>query len=87
MKKEEAGILAFTEKWNLPFETFSEEELKGVEGDFSASEFVRNITGVDNVCERSAVLASGQGKLIQKKIGADGVTTAFALRDWRIRFE
>ena len=87
LKKEEAGILAFTEKWNLSFETFSEEELKGVAGDFSASEFVRNITGVDNVCERSAVLASGQGKLIQKKIGADGVTTAFALRDWRIRFE
>lgn len=87
LKKEEAGILALAESWQLPFESFSEEELRTAEGSFTASAFVKSITGVENVCERSAVLASGQGELIQKKTGADGVTTALAVREWRICFE
>lgn len=87
LKKEEPGILALAEHWGLPFQTFEGEKLREVPGDFSASEFVSSVTGVDNVCERSAVLASGYGKLIQRKKGADGVTTALAVEKWRIRFE
>lgn len=87
LKKEEPGILALAKEWGLDFVTFSEEELRQVPGEFSSSAFVNGITGVDNVCERSAVLASGQGKLLQKKVGAEGVTTALAEREWRIRFE
>lgn len=87
LKKEEQGILRLAEQWKLPFVTYTEEELRNVPGDFEASEFVKQITGVDNVCERSAVLASGQGNLIQRKHGADGVTTALAVRDWRMYFE
>ena len=45
------------------------------------------LTGVDNVCERSAVLGCGQGTLIRKKTGRDGVTTALAAGNRRIRFE
>ena len=66
---------------------FTEEELKTVKGEFTPSKFVKKITGVDNVCERSAVLASGQGTLIRKKTGRDGVTTALAAGNRRIRFE
>ena len=48
------------------------------------SPFVRKITGIDNVCERSAVLAGG--RLIKKKKAADGVTVALAAADWRAVF-
>jgi cobalt-precorrin 5A hydrolase len=87
LKKEEPGLLALSGEWNIPFVTFEEEELKQAAGDFTPSAFVKQITGVENVCERSAVLASGQGRIIQKKAGGNGVTTALALRDWRIQFE
>ena len=87
IKKEEPGFLALSEKWKIPFLTYSGEELRKVPGDFTNSSFVKQITGVDNVCERSAVLASGHGTLIEKKQAADGVTAAVAVKNWRIRFE
>ena len=47
LKKEEPGILALSEAWSLPFQTFAEEELKAVKGEFTPSKFVEKITGVD----------------------------------------
>ena len=87
LKKEEVGLLSLAEVWQLPFLTFTEEELKAVQGEFTPSQFVKKITGVENVCERSAVLGCGQGTLIRKKTGRDGVTTALAAGNRRIRFE
>lgn len=87
LKKEEQGILEFSERFQIPFRTFSEEVLQAVAGDFSASTFVQGVTGVDNVCERSCVFASNYGKLIQKKKAMDGVTTALAMKDWSVHFE
>ena len=87
LKKEEVGLLSLAEAWQLPFLTFTEEELKAVQGEFTPSQFVKKITGVENVCERSAVLGCGQGTLIRKKTGRDGVTTALAAGNRRIRFE
>lgn len=87
LKKEEVGLLSLAETWHLPFLTFTEEELKAVQGEFTPSQFVKKITGVENVCERSAVLGCGQGTLIRKKTGRDGVTTALAAGNRRIRFE
>lgn len=87
LKKEEKGLLALAKRLQIPFETFSEEKLRQVQGTFSASPFVQNVTGVDNVCERSAVLGSHPGILIQKKTGRDGVTTALAAAEWRSYFE
>ncbi|MDO4305653.1 MAG: cobalt-precorrin 5A hydrolase [Eubacteriales bacterium] len=87
LKKDEPGMLSLSEIWKIPFVTFTGEELAAVPGEFTPSSFVRQVTGVDNICERSAVLASGQGRLIQKKTSGCGVTTALAVRDWRIRFE
>ena len=48
---------------------------------FTASEFVSSVTGVDNVCERSAVLACG-GKLIKAKTAGEGVTMALAAAEY-----
>lgn len=90
LKKEEPGLLAFCEKRGLPFVAFSAAELAAVEGDFPASDFVRQVTGVDNVCQRAAVLGSG-GALIGTRYSGNGVTMALAegpfSPDWRWKNE
>lgn len=87
LKAEEKGILSFAEKYQIPFYTYSAEELSAVEGDFTESSFVASVTGVSNVCERSAILASDGGTLLLKKSGKDGVTVAIALEEYDISFE
>ncbi len=87
LKKEEPGLLELSKRWNLPFVTASAQELNTVPGEFTPSGFVREVTGVDNVCERSAVWAADRGILIRRKRAGDGVTAALALKEWRLRFE
>ena len=86
LKQNEPGLLAFCRAHDLELETFSAAQLGAVTGEFSASEFVEQVTGVDNVCERAAVLGSG-GTLCLKKRAGDGVTMAVAAvpfaPDWR----
>ena len=51
--------------------------LRAVSGDFVPSSFVESVTGVDNVCERSAVLLAGKnGGLLIGKHKKEGVTAA-----------
>lgn len=78
LKKNEPGLLAFCEERRLPLRTFSAGELAAVEGDFPASDFVREVTGVDNVCQRAAVLGSG-GNLFGTRYAKNGVTVALAV--------
>ena len=86
LKQNEEGLLTFCKnhRWNIQF--FSAEQLQAAPGPFTASSFVQSITGVDNVCERAAVLASGGSIRIPKQAGG-GVTFALALRpfapNWR----
>lgn len=87
LKKEEPGLKAFCEKWQLPLLTYTGDELGQLEGEFTPSAFVNRITGVDNVCERSACLASGHGTLLVKKQAGNGVTVACAVEDWSVDFE
>ncbi len=87
LKKDEAGIRKLAESLGVSFVTYDSEALKKVSGTFSASAFVKDVTGVDNVCERSAVLAAGNGILIRKKRLGRGVTAAVAAGNRRIRFE
>ena len=84
LKRDEAGLQALCRKWNVPFLTYSAEELNAADGDFSASAFVRKTTGTDSVCERAAVTCGGA--LIVKKIAADGMTFALTKREEAIRF-
>lgn len=88
LKKEEPGLLAFCEAWKLPFQTYTAAELEDVEceGGFTESSFVRQITGVGNVCERSALLAAGRKKLFQRKVAQNGVTVAIALEEYTVNF-
>ncbi len=84
LKANEPGLLSLTEKKGWKFRTFSAEELRVVPGIYQASAFVQSVTGVDNVCERSAKLASNYGKIIIEKHGACGVTVACAEKDWSV---
>ena len=86
LKKYEKCILAFSDKYQIPFVTYSAEELKQAEGVFTSSDFVKSITGVDNVCERSASLGSGNGTRILSKTSGSGFTCALSMRDWKCRF-
>jgi cobalt-precorrin 5A hydrolase len=78
-KKEEAGLIEFCEEQDIPLVCFSAEELLAVKGDFTASSFVASVTGVENVCERAAVLGSHLGELVVTKQTYDGVTVAVAI--------
>lgn len=83
LKKEEAGLLEFCETRKVPFEAYAAEELQAVPGTYSASEFVSGVTGVDNVCERSAVKYASEhgandGELLLRKQAYGGVTVALS---------
>ena len=79
LKAGEPGLLGFCENHGWKLETFSAEELAAVAGDFSSSPFVAATVGVDNVCERAAVLGSDGGELVCRKDVGDGATFAAAL--------
>lgn len=84
LKAEESGLLAFCQEQKLPVTFYSAEELKAIPGDFTSSAFVQSITGVDNVCERAALI--GAEKLIVKKTARNGVTVALAEEHWEVHF-
>lgn len=86
LKAHEPGLISFCAHHNWPFTTFTTEELAAVSGTFSHSEFVQQATGVDNVCERSAVLGSG-GTLLVPKTVQQGVALAVATKPWTIDFK
>lgn len=85
LKKDEPGLLAFAREAGIPMAFYSAEELRKIEGEFTPSEFVRSVTGVDNVCERAAL--TGGGELVIKKTARDGVTVAAAVEKYEVRFD
>jgi cobalt-precorrin 5A hydrolase len=82
LKKDEPAILDFCRERGIPFLTYGAEELRGVQGSFSFSQKVLEVTGVDNVCERAAVLAAGFGSaggvLLRSKTRYPGISLALA---------
>lgn len=76
LKAEEQGLLLLAQKLKVPFITYTAQQLNTLEGEFSSSDFVRSITQVDCVCERSACAEGGE--LLVKKQALDGVTIAIA---------
>lgn len=77
VKKDEGAFLRFCERYRLPLVTFSAQALRAVPGVFTHSDFVQHTVGVDCVCERAAVLASG-GHLLMGKTAQSGMTFALA---------
>lgn len=90
LKQDEEGIKEFCRKHKIKTEFYTADELKNVDGEFTPSDFVCKTVGVDNVCERAAVKASKNGKLILPKQARNGVTVAIAAKNEKeivIRFE
>lgn len=76
IKKNEKAIIRLAEKYRIPFITYSPEELSSIEEVSSRSEFVKKVTGVDNVCERAARMYCPDGLLIRGKCIRKGMTVA-----------
>ena len=85
LKSDEEGLVGFCRERKFPVSFYSAEELRAVQGEFTTSEFVKSVTGIDNVCERAALV--GAEKLIVKKTAMNGVTVAVAAEHWEVRFE
>jgi len=85
LKRDEPGLLDFAREAGVPLAFYSAEELREIKGEFTPSEFVRSVTGVDNVCERAAL--TGGGELIIKKTARDGVTVAAAAEKYEVGFD
>lgn len=84
LKAEEPGLLEFCEEQKIPIQFYTAGELKSITGEFTPSAFVQSVTGVDNVCERAALI--GAEKLIAKKTARNGVTVALAEGHWEVHF-
>lgn len=84
LKADEAGLLKYCKDHGLSSIFYTAAELQKVPGEFTPSEFVQSITGVDNVCERAALI--GAEKLIVKKTALNGVTVAIAAETLEVRF-
>ena len=85
LKKDEAALIELAKNYRVPTHFYTSEELMALEGDFSKSEFVKSVTSVDCVCERSAVKPFG-GELIRRKTAKDGMTIAICRRPMELRF-
>ena len=93
LKRWEPAMLSLAGKLEIPFYVYSAEALNMLKGNFSASDFVKKTTGVDNVCERAALAGllekQEKGGLYIRKTSFDGITFALAgtVTDRRIDFE
>lgn len=84
LKRDEEGLLAYCAAQGWPVSFYSAAQLAALEGPFTPSERVLRITGVDNVCERAAMM--GARRLVAPKTALNGVTVAVAEEDWTAHF-
>lgn len=88
IKRDEQGLLDFCAAHNWGARFYPAAQLMALGGEFTGSDFVQKTVGVDNVCERAAMVSAGPGaKLILRKTISGGVTMAAATEDWRVCFE
>ena len=86
IKKDEEAILQLARDLRVPSRFYSSGELNSLEGEFTSSQFVRSVTDVDCVCERSAAMAAGGNDFLLRKTAEDGMTVAVCLRQISPRF-
>ncbi len=78
IKRDEAGLIEFARDSGLKLIFFTKEQLNSVEN-VSHSDAVMKATGAKGVSEPAAILASGNGRLLVRKMKWKDVTTAIAL--------
>ncbi|MEG0919028.1 MAG: cobalt-precorrin 5A hydrolase [Anaerovoracaceae bacterium] len=79
LKKDEEGLIEFAKDLNSELMFFTSQQLEEAKGEFPPSDFVKEITGTDNVCQRAASLLSHNGEILFEKFSKDGVTVSAAL--------
>ncbi len=83
---EEPGIVEFAKSLNVKYQTYSDETLQEVNGNFLGTDSIGEIFNIDNASERCAVRGSHGGKLVIKKQERDGIAMAAAVKKLTIRF-
>ncbi|RGT73519.1 hypothetical protein DWX08_05855 [Ruminococcus sp. AF18-22] len=92
LKKEEEGLLELAQKYQVPFHTYTAEQLQTVETllptelNVEGSAFVKQVTGVDNVCERAAIFACPQGRILLHKQKLGRMTIALVEQKVQLQF-
>lgn len=87
LKKNEPGLIELAEDYQVSFQTFTAEQLSAVKDVSTGSAFVKQTTGVDNVCERAALYYCPEGTLIQPKICIDGAAYALVKKNKKVTFQ
>ncbi len=77
-KRDEAGLIEFAERLGVPLRCFESDELNQVDFPSPPSEHALAAVGVAGVAEPAAMLASGGGRLLLKKVKSANVTLAVA---------
>lgn len=77
-KRDEPGLLAFAEKYQLPIVFYESSELNAVTSPSPPSQHAMEAIGAIGVAEPAAILASGGGRLLLKKVRSGNVTLAIA---------
>ncbi len=80
IKENEKSVIKLCQHFGIKLQCYSDEQLNEVVGEFTKSDFVKKITGTDNVCERCATLSSDYGKILVKKTKGNGVTVSIAMK-------
>ncbi len=82
VKREEAGILEFAEKYRLPIDFYGQDSLNKVENITAPSEAAQKYVGAIGVCEPAAILAAGATNLLVPKQKFGTITVAVARRQY-----
>lgn len=77
-KREEAGLLVFAAKWGIPLDFYESAQLNSVDVPSPPSPHALEAIGAVGVAEPAALLGSGGGSLLLKKVKSGNVTLAIA---------
>ncbi len=86
LKMDEVAIMQLARDLKVPSRFYTSNQLNSLKGDFSSSVFVREVTEVDCVCERSAAMASGGINFLLRKTTENGMTLAICSINIKPRF-
>lgn len=75
LKKDEKGIIEFAKNLEVPFETYTKNELEPSSLKYPQSDFVKSIVGIGNVALSSVDFAT-DGHVLTERYGRNGVTFA-----------
>jgi cobalt-precorrin 5A hydrolase len=80
-KRSEPGLMEAAERFAVPLICYPSNELNEIDAPSPLSEHALAAIGATGVAEPAAILASGGGKLLLKKVKSGNVTLAIAVKE------